>query len=150
VAGPHCLNAKRDGQVALTRTRWPEQVHHLMAGDEVELRQRQNAVPVQRGLEREVEGRQGLDRAETRHLQRSLDAPALAQRQFLGQQGLERLQGADLATLDLAHHVVEHLQGARHAQPDQVPAQPLQGRRDGQVLPHFRGPWLARRCPTAA
>ena len=150
VPGAHRLDPQRDGEVALAGAGRPQQVHHLVAGDEVELCERQNALPVERGLEREIEARQRLDRAQACHLQRRLDPAALAQGQLLGQQGVDRLQCADLAALDLAHGVVEHLQGTRYPQADQVAPHPLEGDRDGQFLPHFQMPRSARRCPTAA
>ena len=60
-AGPHRLDAEGDGQVTLAGAGLADEVDDLMAVDEVELGQRQDAVAVERGLEREVEAGQGLD-----------------------------------------------------------------------------------------
>ena len=102
-----------------------DEVDDLMAIDEVELGERQDAVAVERGLEREVEAGQRLDGGEAGHLQRRLDAAALADGELLGEQHLDRLDGADLAALDLLDEMIERLQRARHAQADQVAADAL-------------------------
>ena len=55
---PACLHggdAERDQQVALAGARRAEEMHDLGASDEVELGERHDAVPVERGLEGEVE-----------------------------------------------------------------------------------------------
>jgi hypothetical protein len=67
-------------------------MHGLAAADEVQLGQGEDAVAVERGLEGEIEVRQGLRRDQPGDLQGGPDAPPLAQRQFLGEQRLDRLQ----------------------------------------------------------
>ena len=69
LAGLDRLDPQRRGQMALAGAGRAEEVHHLAAGDEAELRQRQDAVAVERGLEGEVKARQGLDRRQPRHAQ---------------------------------------------------------------------------------
>ena len=44
VPGAHRLDPQRDGEVALAGAGRPQQVHHLVAGDEVELCERQNGL----------------------------------------------------------------------------------------------------------
>ena len=60
-----------------------------------------------------------------RHLQRRLDAAALTDGEFLGEQRLDRLDGADLTALELLDQMVERLERPRHAQADQMVADPL-------------------------
>ena len=60
----------------------------LVAIDEVELSKGENAVAVERRLEREVKAGEGLDGRELGHAKRHLDASVLAQRQFLGEQSI--------------------------------------------------------------
>jgi len=60
-AGADRLDAERDGEVGLSGARRPEQMQHLVAIDEVQLRQGQDAVAVEGGLEREVVALQRLD-----------------------------------------------------------------------------------------
>ena len=126
-----------------------DEVDDLMAIDEVELGQGQDPVAVERGLEREVEAGQRLDGGQARHLQRRLDPAALANGDLLGQQRLDRLDRAELAALELLDDVLERLQGARHAQADQVIADALD-RRGRCVASHAAAPFAARRLPTAS
>src|SRR5208283_4724112 len=77
-AGAHRLDPERHRQVAFAGAGLADQVHNLVAVDEVELGESQDAIAVERRLEGEVEARQRLDRAEAGHLQRRLDAAALA------------------------------------------------------------------------
>ena len=75
-AGLDRLDAERDREVALAGAGRAEEVDDLVAVDEVELGERQDAVAVERGLEGEVEAGEGLDVAEPGHQQRRLDAAA--------------------------------------------------------------------------
>src|SRR5205807_600888 len=59
--GADGLDAERRGQVTLSGAGLADEVDHLMTIDEVELRQCQNLVAVERRLEREVEAGQRLD-----------------------------------------------------------------------------------------
>ena len=67
----------------------------------------EDAVAVERGLEREVKAADGLDGGKPGHLQGGLDPAALAHCEFLGQQRVDRLDGADLAALELLDHGIE-------------------------------------------
>ena len=122
-AGLDRLDPERGGEMALARAGRAEQMHHLGAIDEVELGQRQDAVAVERGLEGEVEAGERLDRGEP-----GQSCSAVLMRRFSRivsssvEQGVDRLDAVDLALLDAAHGVVEHLQGARHLEADQVAA----------------------------
>ncbi len=79
-----------------------DEVHHLVPVDEVQAGQGHDAVAVERGLEREVEARQRLDRGQPRHLESRLDPAALAHGDLLGEQRVDRLDGAELAALESA------------------------------------------------
>ena len=79
---------------------------------------------VERGLEREVEALQGLDRGQAGGVQRHLDPAALAGGVFLEQQLIDRVEGGELALLEALQHLVEDLECARHAQADQGVADP--------------------------
>ena len=144
----HRLHAERQGQVRLAAARLAEEVDDLVAVDEVELGQGEDAVLVERGLEGEVEAGQRLDVEQPPHLQRRLDPAALAQAQLLAEQGVDRLQGGDLAALELAERVLQHLQGAGHLEPDEVAADALQGGGDGTA--HRPASRAASRRPTAS
>src|SRR5438067_13563969 len=92
-------------------------MNYFVAVDEAEPGERHDAVAVERGLEREIEAGERLDRHETRHLQRRFDPAALAHGEFLGEQHLDRLDGGELTTFELADELIEGLQSARHAHP---------------------------------
>ncbi len=100
---------------------WPQEVQHLRTLDELQLGQGQDAIAVERGLEREVEAGQRLDGRQPRHHQRRLDAARFAQRQFLGQEQVDGFERAHLATLDPAQDDVDDLQRHRHLQADEAP-----------------------------
>jgi hypothetical protein len=121
-----------------------------MAVDEVELRQGENAVAIQRRLEREVKAGQRLDRGQAGHLQSGLDAAPITDGELLGQQGIHRLKRRDLAALELPHDMIQHLQRPRHAQGDEMRAYPLEQGRRQIAASHRRAPRSARRRPTAA
>ena len=57
----HRFDAEGDSQVGLAAARLAEEVDDLVAVDEVELCQGEDAVAVERRLEREVEAGQRLD-----------------------------------------------------------------------------------------
>ena len=121
----------------------PDEVDDLGAVDELQFGERHDAVPVERGLEGEVEAGEGLDRREPGHLERHFDAAVLAQGQLLGEQGVDGLDGADLAALDAAHDDVEDFERARHLQADEVALDALD---DGGA----RSSCASAACETAA
>ena len=65
----------------------------LAAFDEAELGKREDAVPVERWLECEVETGQRLDRRQAAHSESRLYPAVLAKGQFFGKQGVDRLGG---------------------------------------------------------
>src|SRR3954471_19952377 len=80
---------------------------------------------------------------------RRFDTSALAESELLSKQRLDRLEGADLTALDLLDQMVEDLECARHAQGDQVMADPLDRRLHQRLALHGCAP-AARRRPTAS
>ena len=102
---------------------------------------------VERGLEGEVEAGQRLDGEQTSHFQRCPDPAALAQAQLLTEQGVDRFQGGDLAALELAQRVLQHLERTGHLEPDEMAADAVQGGGGGA---HRRASRAASRRPTAS
>ena len=137
-------DAEGGGEMALAGAGRAEQVDDLGAVDEVELGERQDAVAVEGGLEREVEALEGLGRGEPGGLQGDADAAVLAHVELLGEQRVDGLEGADLAALEALDDVVEGLQGARHAEADEAGLDAV------EEPAHGGAPASARRWPTAA
>ncbi len=99
----------------------------LLARDEVELGQGQDAVSLQGGLEGEVVVLEGLEAGQPGGHEGHLDAAALAGLELLGEQLVDGLECRELALLEAAHHVIERFQGAGHLEADEEPAQPVGG-----------------------
>ena len=78
-AGFDRLDAERGGEMAFAGAGRAEEMDDLVARDEPELGERQDAIAIERGLEREVEPGERLDRRQAAHAQRRLDAAVLAQ-----------------------------------------------------------------------
>ena len=149
-AGAHGLDAKGDGEMTFAGAWLADEMNDFMSVDEVECCKGGDAIAVERRLEGEVEAGQRLDRGQPGHLQRRLDAPTLADRQLLGEQRFDRLDGAELAAFDALHQMIEHLEGAWHAQGDEMLADLLdRGGRQGIGL-HGCGPVVASRWATAS
>ena len=109
-----------------------------------ELREGEDAIAVEGGLEREVEALERLRRIEPRCLQRDGDAAGLAVGVLLSQEPVDRLEGGELAALEAAEPMVERLEGTGHTQPDQAGADAV------EHLGHGAAPPPARRRPTAS
>jgi hypothetical protein len=97
---------------------WSKEVHDLAAVDELQLGERHDSIPVQRGLEREVKAGQRLDRGQPRHHQGDLDPSVLAQGQFLSEQRIDGLNCGQFTAFDAAHRHVEDLDRTRHLEAD--------------------------------
>jgi hypothetical protein len=149
-AGPHGLDAECCRQMRLAGAGLADEVDHLVPIDEVETGERHDSVAIERGLEREVEAGQGLDRRQARHLQRRLDPASLAEGGLLGEQRVDRFDRAELAALELLDDMIERLQRARHAQADQVAADALDRRVRQRLASHDAVATAARRRPTAS
>jgi hypothetical protein len=127
--------------VALAGSRWAEKVQHFAALDEGQLGQGQDAVLVERRLERKVKAGERLDGREPGHHQRGPDPPVLAQRELFGQQGVDGFERGDLAPLDAPDRGVHDLEGARHLQPDKRALDALnQGGNDLGLCAHHAPP----------
>ena len=68
----------------------PEEVYDLVPVDKLQLRQGEDPVAVERGLECEVEAGRSLDADQASHLERRLDAASLAQGELLAEQSVDR------------------------------------------------------------
>lgn len=93
---------------SMNQARAVRAVDGLAPVDEVESRQRQDAVAVERGLEGEVEAGERLHARDARRQQRHLHPRVRAQRQLLGQQHVDGVHRTDLLLLDSAQQMVEH------------------------------------------
>ena len=145
-AGFDRLDAEGEAEMRLAGSGRPYQMERFGAIDELQSGERQDAVPVERGLEGEVETGERLDRRQPGHLDRHPDAAVLARGQLFGEQGVDGLDGADLAALDAAQGDVEDFQRPRHLQGDEGGLDALD---DGRRA-HRTPPTPARRRPTAA
>ena len=103
-------DAERDGEMALAGAGRAEQMDHLGAVDEVELGERQDAVPVEGRLEGEVEALERLRRVQPGGLEGDADAAVLADVELLGEQRVDGFEGADLAAFETLDDVGEGLQ----------------------------------------
>ena len=150
-SGLHSFDAERQAQVAFAGSGRPDQMQGLGAVDELQLGEHHDAVPVERGLEREVEAGEGLDGGEPRHDEGHLHAPVLTQSELLGEQRVDGFEGVHFAALDPAHGRVEDFDGARHFQADQATFDAVDdGGDDLGMRGHRVLPWPARRRPTAS
>lgn len=101
-AGFDGFDRERRGEMALAGSGRTKEMHHFGSVDEGEFGEREDALPVERGLEREVKAGERLDCGEASQRQRCLDAAALANRQFLDQELIEGFDAIDLASFDTA------------------------------------------------
>jgi len=116
----HGLDRERRREMAFAGAGRPEQMDHFGAVDELQFGKRQDAIAIERGLEREVEAGERFDSRQARHPQRGADTPIVAQRQFLDKQLIERLNPGDLTLFDSPERGVEHFQRTRHLECDQA------------------------------
>jgi hypothetical protein len=149
--GLHGFDGQRRRKVALAGAGRPEKVHPFGAINELEFRQRQDAVAIQRGLEGEVEALQGFDGRQARHHQRRLHAAVLAQRELLDQDLVEGADGVDLALLHAPERGIEHLERSGHPETNETALDAVNHRAG---VRHDRPPLLlgspaARRSPMA-
>ena len=93
---------------------------------------------------------QRLDDTQPGHLECRLDAAGLTDGEFFGEQHLDRLDGAELTAFDLLNQMVECLECARHAQTDQVAADPFDRGIRRELARHGPAPTPARRRATAS
>src|SRR3954469_12991938 len=69
------LDPERHGQVRFARARWTEQMNGFVPIDEVQLRQREDPVAIERGLEGELEAGQRLPRGDRGRQEAHLPPP---------------------------------------------------------------------------
>lgn len=112
-------------QMALACPGRAEEVDDLAAGDEAELGQREDSIAVERGLEREVEAGERLDRGQAPHAQCRLDPAVLAQGQLFREEDVHGFEGGDFALLEPAYDMIERFERPRHLQADEVVADPV-------------------------
>lgn len=119
--------------------------------DEPQFGQGEDAVAVERRLEREVEAGEGFDVGQPGHHEGGLDAATFAQRELLSEHGVDRLERAHLAPLELAHDGIDDFQRARHAQPDEVCLDAVHGGGGGfGAGAHHAVPFTASTRPSAS
>ncbi len=123
-------------------------MHHLGVVDELQFGEGEDALPVERGLEGEVEAGKRLDRGEAPQGERRLDAAVLAYGEFFDEELIEGFDAVDLALLDAPEGGVEHFQGSRHSQRHQAVLDAVEGGGSG-MDGHGRPPETARRSPMA-
>ena len=143
LAGLDGGNAESRGQMRLAGPRRPKEVNDLGPADEFELGQGGDPLPVERWQEAEVEGFKGLGGQELGGAQRNVDPTGFPRGVFLAQQRVDGLDGGNFAFVQLLQCVIEGFERARHLQPDQSAADPV------QKIAHDRAPSAANRWPTA-
>ena len=92
--------------MAFAGSRWAEEMDGLVTINEAELRQGEDAISVEGGLEGEVETSERLDRCKPAHSQRRLDPAVLAQGQFLGEEDIDGFKGGQFTVLETAHDMM--------------------------------------------
>ena len=120
----------------------------LGALDEVEAGEREDAIAVERRLEREVVAGQRLDHRQSGHAQGRFDPTVLTQRQLFAQELVECFDAIDRALLDTPQSRIEDLERARHLQADQASADRVDARGWCRAV-HGR-PSIARLAPIAS
>jgi hypothetical protein len=140
------LDTQGEAQMGFSGSERTDQMDSLGAVDELQSGERQDPVPVERGLKGEVEPGEHLDRRQPGHLDRHPDAAVLADGHLFGEQGVDGLDGTDFAALNTAQGDVEHFQRPRHLQADEDCLDALDERRRTHRTP----PRAARRRPTAS
>src|ERR1700745_467935 len=144
----HGFDRERRREMAFPGAWGPEQMDHFGTIDELQFGKCQNAIAIERRLEREVEAGERLDRRQPGHPKCSADTAIVAERQFLDQQLVERLDPGDLTLLDSPERGVEHFQRTRHLESDEAFLDAIDRRRlrvDGHDRPSDR----ASRLPMA-
>ena len=92
----------------------------LLALQEPELVERVDLLPLDRGLEAEVEVLQPLDGRETARTHSRGEPPTVAQRDLGGQQPFDGFGRSGSAAVNACEHLVEGFQGSRHLQIGQL------------------------------
>src|SRR5271165_3670107 len=108
-------------------TRWAQEVHHFAAFDEIQLREGQNPIAIEGGLETEVETLERFEGGEPRGQERHLDASTLAQAPLLLEQRLDEFERCNLTLLEATHEIIQAFQRRRHFQGDEMTADPIDG-----------------------
>ena len=106
------LEAQRGGEMGFSGAGGSEEMDHFGALDEAQLRQGEDATFVQRGLEGEVEGLQGLGLGEARGQGGGAQSAGLASGLFFTEQTGEEFQRGEFAGFELSHQVAQDLERA--------------------------------------
>ena len=109
-------DGQTDRQMCLADAGRAEEHDVLLALQEAELVKRVDLLPLDRGLEAEVEVRERLDRRKTARSHGGGEAPAVAQRDLGGQEPLDGFCRGGSAAVHAGKHLVEGFQGAGHLQ----------------------------------
>ena len=113
-------DGQADREVRLADAGRAEEDHVLLPFQEPELVERVDLLPLDRGLEAEVEVRERLDRRKTARSHGGCEAPAVAQRDLGGQEPLDGLRRSGSAAVHACEHLVEGFQGPGHLQIGQL------------------------------
>ena len=137
-------DAERCREVGLSGSRRSEEVDGFASPDEVELGQRGDSLPVERGLECEVEAFDGFDGEELRGSQCDVDSPRFAQGAIFAEERVDGFDGCDLALLQPPQRGSERFERPGHLQSDEGGADAV------DQFGHRAAPCRSRRRPTAS
>ena len=137
-------DAERGREVGFSGSRRSEEVDGFASPDEVELGQGCDSLPVERGLECEVEAFDRLDGEELRGSQRDVYSSCFAQCVFFAEEGVDGFDGCDLALLEAPQRGSERFERPGHFQSDQGGADAV------DQFGHRAAPCRSRRRPTAS
>ena len=137
-------DAESGREVGLSGSGRSEEVDGFASPDEVELGQRGDSLPVEGGLECEVEAFDRLDGEELRGSQRDVYSSCFAQGAILAEEGVDGFDGCGLALLEAPQRGSERFERPGHFQSDQGGADAV------DKFGHRAAPCRSRRRPTAS
>ena len=137
-------DAQGCGEMGLSGSGRSEEVDGFASPDEVELGQRGDSLPVERGLECEVEAFDRFGGEELRGSQCDVYSSCFAQGVFLAEEGVDGFDGCDLALLETPQRGAKRFERPGHFQADQGGADAV------DEFGHRAAPCRSRRRPTAS
>ena len=131
-------------EVAFSGSGRSEEVDGFASPDEVELGQRGDSLPVERGLECEVEAFDRFGGEEFRGSQCDVDSSCFAQGAIFAEEGVDGFDGRELALLQTPQRGAKRFERPGHFQSDQGGADAV------DEFGHRAAPCCSRRSPTAS